>query len=54
MPLALFSLSSSSHLHIIYPISMAYQMEFELVEEQSQTLRAYTSFLEEDSTQGRL
>ena len=41
-------LSSSSHLNIVYLISMANQREFELVEAQSQTLRAYTSSLEED------
>ena len=32
-------LSTSSHLHIVYPISMANQREFELMEAQSQTLK---------------
>ena len=44
----LLRLISSSHLHIVYPISMANQREFELVEVQSHTLGAYTSSLEED------
>ena len=41
-------LSSSSHLHNVQPISMANQRKFELVEAQSQTLRALISSLEED------
>ena len=32
-------LSSSSHLHYVYPISVANQREFELLQGQSQTLR---------------
>ena len=41
-------LTSSSPLHIVYPISKANQRKFELVEAQSQTLRALISSLEED------
>ena len=40
--------SSSFHLHLVYPISMANQREFELLQVQSQNLRAQTSSVEED------
>ena len=48
-------LSTSSHLHIFYPIFIANQTKFELVGAQFQTLRAQTSSsLKEDSAWGRL